>query len=79
MLPPRGKSKRFFRERAFFCQLVRFIGQGRRDNGVITKKEGGEMSLGAMFFLLVGVGSATARIMRFILWLDTPRRGGAKK
>jgi hypothetical protein len=79
MLPPRGKSKRFFRNRAPFCDAVRFIGQKTRDNGTITRKEDDDMSFGALFFLLVGIGYATARIMRFILWLDTPRRGGAKK
>lgn len=55
------------------------MGQAARDNAVITEKEDGGMSFGALFFLLVGVGFATARIMRFILWLDTPRRGGTKK
>ena len=79
MLPPRGKCKHFFRVRASFRGVVRFIGQATRDNAVITEKEGGGMSFGALFFVLVGVGFATARIMRFILWLDTPRRGGTKK
>lgn len=74
MLPPRGKSKRFFEKRAIFRRPVRFIGQGSRDNDGITNKEGDDMSFGALFFLLVGACYATAQIMRFILWLDTPRK-----
>jgi len=33
----------------------------------------------SFFFLLVGAGYATAQFMRFILWLDTPKRGGDAK
>lgn len=33
------------------------------------------MSSTAFFFLLVGAVYAVAQFMRFVLWLDTPKRG----